>query len=162
MTQFGGNMKNTKIERNPAFPLAHEGARLYILGRTDIYQMNGGKFGAQAGHAATKFVFDTINSTIDTTTADRLKKEIRDWAAQGGGFGTKITLAATQAEILETVEWMQYEDMASDIVIDESYPFTNYKGDLFTAKELTCAYVFADTDTPAHVMEYLRKFKLYD
>lgn len=145
------------IEKNPDYPILHLGPRLYILARTDIYQMNPGKLAAQAAHAATQFVFDVLDSNDK-----ELITSLHEWRAQGGGgFGTKITLAATQDQIQETVLWMQAQGFASDVVIDPTYPFTNHYGEFFTAREMTCGYVFAPANTPAPPLEYLRQFNLH-
>jgi len=147
-----------KERRDPNFPLLLEGARLYILVRTDIVQLNPGKLGAQAGHAATQFVFDTFNIGNE----ERLK-QMHDWRAQaGGGFGTKITLAAKEAEIEEAIPYLQTEfGLPAGIVVDPTYPMTNYFGEFFTREELTCAYVFTPSNTPASALDYLRQFDLH-
>lgn len=143
---------------NPDFPLLLQGARLYILARTDIAQMNPGKLAAQAAHAATQFVFDTLDAGVSVTV-----QQMNDWRAQaGGGFGTKITLAATEAEIRETVtEINKTHGLPAGLVVDPTYPMTNYFGDFFTRSELTCGYVFAPTDTPEVALDYLRQFDLH-
>lgn len=143
---------------DPAFPLLLQGARLYILMRTDIYQMNPGKLGAQAAHAATQFVFDTLDGT-DSDLVDAMNT----WRHQaGGGFGTKITLAATQAQIRQTVTDLSNDfGLKTGLVVDPTYPFTNYFGDFFTAEELTAGYVFAPSSTPAAALDYLKQFPLH-
>jgi len=146
---------------DPNFPLLLQGARLYTLARTDIAQMNAGKLAAQAGHAATQFVFDTL--AFDGDQDPELVKQMHDWRAQGGGgFGTKITLAATEAEIEAAVVLLKEEfDLATGLVVDPTYPMTNVFGTPFTREELTCGYVFAPTSTPAAALDYLRQFELY-
>lgn len=142
---------------DPAFPLLLQGARLYLVMRSDLYQMNPGKLAAQAAHAATQFVYDTIDAN-DTELSD----QVYHWRNQaGGGFGTKITLAATQADILAMVDWMRAQGRMANTVVDPTYPFTNYFGDAFTASELTGSYVFAPTSTPAAVLDYLKQFPLH-
>lgn len=112
-------------------------ARLYILARTDIYQMNPGKLAAQAAHAATKFVFEVMAQGDPDLVAAMF-----EWADQGGGFGTKITLAATQDEILDMAERAVAQGFSAGVVVDPSYPFTNHFGEFFTTEELTCGWVF--------------------
>jgi peptidyl-tRNA hydrolase len=148
-------------ERDPAFPLQHQGSRLYLLARTDIYQMNPGKGWAHGGHAATQFVFDVLNTTGER--GQDLRLDMDEWRMQGGGgFGTKITLALTQAQILDTVkELATVYGLQTGTVVDPTYPFTNWQGDFYTAEELTGGYVFAPIDTPAAALEYLRQFKLH-
>jgi peptidyl-tRNA hydrolase len=143
-------------EFDPAFPLKHVGPRLYTLARTDIYQMNPGKLAAQASHATSQFIFDALDSGDGF-----LIEEMNTWRKQGGGgFGTEITLAATKADILETMTALSNKAFCGTVV-DPTYPFTNYFGDFFTAEELTCAYVFAPSTMPAETLELLKKFPLY-
>lgn len=142
---------------DPNFPLMTQGARLYLLARTDIPQMNPGKLGAQVAHAATQFVFDVLASNNED-----LRTEMNAWAAQGGGgFGTKITLAATEEQILDVVNSMEQLGLQAGLVVDPSYPMTNHFGEYFTRSELTCGYAFAPTYTPAAALEYLRQFSLH-
>lgn len=141
---------------DPERPLFFTGARLYILMRTDIPQMNPGKLGAQAAHAGTKFVFDVMSSDNE-----ELKDEMTAWAEQGDGFGTKITLAATEEQILDITNSMEQQDMQSGLVVDPTYPMTNYFGDFFTRSELTCGYVFVPHTAPASVLEELKEFDLH-
>lgn len=129
--------------------------RLYILARSDLYQLNPGKLAAQAAHAGTMFVRD-----VHVKSNDELTEQYALWDG-GRGFGTKITLTATQAEILETVEVMKGFKLLTGVVVDPTYPFSNYYGDFFTAEELTCAYVFVPTDVPQEALDYLRQFKLH-
>ena len=132
-------MPLTVKDRNfdPDFPLLMQGARLYTLARTDITQMNAGKLAAQAAHAATQFVFDAINWKGDQDS--ELVKQMHEWRAQGGGgVGTKITLAATEAEVKESVAFIKSEfDLATGLVVDPTYPMTNVFGTPFTREELT-------------------------
>ncbi len=153
-------------ERDPAFPLMHQGSRLYLLARTDIYQMNPGKGWAHGGHAATQFVFDVLDiakSVGSPKSMTGLQNLMNGWRQQGGGgFGTKIALALTKAEIIETVATMRDEfKLQANTVVDPTYPFTNWQGDFYTAKELTGGYVFVPLDAPAEVLDYLRQFKLH-
>jgi len=151
-------MTLTRKDRfDPDFPLLLEGARLYILVRTDISQLNPGKLGAQAAHAGTQFVFDVLNKN----DAD-LNVQMKDWADQGGGgFGTKITLAATEAEIREVVAAMAGRNFQAGLVVDPTYPMLNYFKQPFTRSELTCGYVFCPPSTPGAALEDLKQFNLH-
>ena len=152
-------------ERDPAFPLMHQGSRLYMLARTDIYQMNPGKGWAHGGHVATQFIFDVLD-TPDGPRRDSLMQHMNEWRRQSprNGFGTKITLAATQAQILDAVKDLDLttvHGLQTGTAVDPTYPFTNWQGDFYTAEELTGGYVFAPKDTPAAVLDYLRQFDLH-
>lgn len=153
-------MPRVNKDRNfdPDFPLMYEGSRLYILVRTDISQMNPGKLGAQAAHAGTQFVFDVIEENDDKLNAD-----VINWRQQGGGgFGTKITLAATEAEIREVIPEMAGRyNLQVGLVVDPTYPMLNYFKVPFTRKELTCAYVFVPFDAPRAVLDELKAFDLH-
>ena len=148
----------TMDRTDPDFPLLLTGARLYLLGRSDLYQMNPGKLAAQGAHAATQFVFDVLDRGDEDTV-----RQMGDWRQQGGGgFGTKNTLSLTQDEIKETVNYLNTEfGLPTGLVVDPTYPFTNYFGEFFTAEELTFGYVFAPTSTTAAALEYLKQFPLH-
>lgn len=129
--------------------------RLYILVRTDIPQLNPGKLGAQAGHAASKFVRDAMKLGDED-----MDIEYEAWDG-GRGFGTKITLAATEAQINEAMVILGNMGLLRNTVVDPDYPMTNYFGDHFTRPELTCAYVFAPRTVSKDALAYLRKFSLH-
>lgn len=146
-----------ETDRNPEFPLLNEGARLYILVRTDISQLNPGKLGAQAAHAGTQFMADVIAKDNVNLTG-----QMQDWLNQGGGgFGTKITLAALEEEIPVTCQRMRDFGLQANTVVDPTYPMLNYFKVPFTRAELTCGYVFCPPDTPAAALEVLRQFDLH-
>lgn len=129
--------------------------RLYIIGRSDIYDMNTGKFGAQTAHAGGAFA--------KTARASNNKAVIADLELWEGtrGFGTTITLIATEQEIRDTVSKMHGYGLISDVVIDDSYPFKNFYGTMFTAEELTCGYVFAPMTINKEALDHLRTFPLH-
>lgn len=141
---------------DPERPLFFTGARLYILMRTDIPQMNPGKLGAQAAHAGTQFVFDVLKNGDES-----LRTAMAGWAEQGGGFGTKITLAATEEQIRDAVNGMEQLGYQAGLVVDPTYPMTNYFGEFFTRSELTCGYVFMPHTVSAAVLEGLKEFDLH-
>jgi peptidyl-tRNA hydrolase len=149
----------TDTELDPYFPLLTTGARLYILARTDIPQMNPGKGWAQGGHAGTQFVFDVLDSENE-----KLTDEMDGWCrqSQSRGFGVKITLAATEIDIRVAIQTLKHDyNLQTGIIIDDTYPMTNHFGVPFTRAELTSGYVFAPTDTPQAALDYLRKFELH-
>jgi peptidyl-tRNA hydrolase len=129
--------------------------RLYILVRTDIPQLNPGKLGAQAAHAGTKFMRHVLTSNDAV-----LHAELAAWEGDRG-FGTKITLAATEAQIHDAMVVLNDMGLLCSTVVDPSYPMTNYFGDHFTREELTCAYVFAPRTVSKEALAYLRKFSLH-
>lgn len=131
--------------------------RLYIIVRSDIYDMNPGKLGAQTGHAVSKFVIGMMQAAEGRSDA---ALAFFEWSGERG-FGTKITLAATEREILGLTSLAAVEGQVTDIVVDPTYPFKNYFGKVFTAEELTCGYVFVTKDTPQSVLDYLRNFPLH-
>ena len=145
----------TEVEK-----VAQPGAdgRLYILARTDIPQMNPGKLAAQVAHAATKFVFDTLahGSETDNNQMDGWRKQA------GGGFGTKIVLAATEEQIQEIVgRQIELWAATSGFVIDPTYPMFNFLGEVFTRPELTCGYIFVPSMDDSAVLTDLRELSLY-
>lgn len=152
------------MNRNDIDPPTIE-PRLYIIMRSDIYDMTPGKLGAQSGHAASKFTYNMmIASYIDSSKSHACKSAtpaFKEWLDGDRGFGTKITLAATQSDILGLTYHAEGEGQVAGTVIDTSYPFKNYFGKVFTAEELTCGYVFVTQDTPQSVLNYLNRFPLH-
>jgi peptidyl-tRNA hydrolase len=149
------------MTRKDIDPIATVEPRLYIIVRTDIYDMNPGKLGAQAAHAASKFTIEVLTSEVLASAANKnLLSAFNEWEG-GRGFGTKITLAATESDILGLTYFANGLGQATGTILDPSYPFRNYFGDVFTAEELTCGYVFVTEETPQEVLDYLRKFPLH-
>ena len=144
------------MTRKDIDPIATVEPRLYIIVRTDIYDMNPGKLGAQTAHAASKFTTEVFLNKSNK----QLASAFNDWEG-GRGFGTKITLAATESDILGLTYFANALGQANGTIVDPSYPFRNYFGDVFTAEELTCGYVFVTEETPQEVLDYLRKFPLH-
>lgn len=162
------NMPATEkpLNYDPVRPLAHEGPRLYQLVRTDIPQMNPGKLGAQTNHAGTQFAFESVDFD------DELKSEVLDWRNQSrknvmanastlGGFGTVITLAATELEIKETLSNMARFGFHMGLVVDPTYPMMNVMNESFTREELTVGYVFVPRNAPKEALDELAKFRLH-
>jgi peptidyl-tRNA hydrolase len=149
------------MTRKDIDPIAIVEPRLYIIVRTDIYDMNPGKLGAQTAHAASKFTMDVLTSEVlESNASKKLLNAFNVWEG-GRGFGTKITLAATESDILGVTYFASGHSQVCDTIVDPSYPFRNYFGDVFTSEELTCGYVFVTEETPQEVLDYLRKFPLH-
>jgi len=132
-----------------------EGPRMYILVRSDIYDLNPGKLGAQTGHAASM-----LAKTVYSSPGDDNWHHYKEWEGDRG-FGTKITLTATQEEIIGTLKYMDDLNLLCGKVVDPTYPFKNYFGEMFTAMELTVGYVFVPMDVDQEALDYLRQFKLH-
>lgn len=133
-----------------------ETPRLYIIMRKDLYQMNPGKLAAQAAHAGTMFVFDTLDEGHDSDAYTQMML----WAGRKG-FGTKITLEATLTDMEATLVEMHRLGLRAGVVEDPTYPYSNWNGDHYTSVEETCMYVFAPCTVPREALDYLRRFKLH-
>ena len=105
--------------------------RLYIIMRSDLWDMNPGKLAAQAAHAQADF--EEWARDQDYDTQDR----IREWR-EDRSFGVTIVLSATKDEILSVTN----TDFGG-VVIDPTYPWMNWYGDMFTSEELTCGWLFS-------------------
>lgn len=115
---------------------------LYIIMRKDIADMNPGKACAQAAHAQAQFTstFEAIkryNSPADESLLNFYEK----WAGDRG-FGTTVVLEGTKIDIEYITDASNQVGRWADYVIDPTYPYRNYYGELFTAPELTCGWVF--------------------
>tara|TARA_R110000851_G_scaffold227207_3_gene380037 strand:- start:51 stop:497 length:447 start_codon:yes stop_codon:yes gene_type:complete len=132
--------------------------RLYIIVRSDIAELTPGKLGAQTGHAASMFARQVRHSG-DTL----LNASYKQWEGDRG-FGTKIVLSATKDDIdilIDTISLHQPCPAHYGIVVDPSYPFRNYFGEMFTAKEMTCAFVFVTPELADEPLRILRKYPLH-
>lgn len=143
------------MDHNDIDKLTLDEPRLYIIVRSDLYDLNPGKLGAQTGHAGSKFAHECL-----TSNDKALKEQYALWAADRG-FGTKIVLTATQAEMRLASSDAGAMGLMTGMIVDHTYPFTNYFGQVFTSVELTCMYVFAPTNVPQEALDYLRQFKLH-
>lgn len=108
---------------------------LYILMRNDMDSLNPGKAVAQGAHAANMFTkfMENHNSPY--------KKEYKKWLG-GRGYGTTITLSASQEQIEELTSKVVEDDYPYDQVIDQTYPLKDGKTTHYFPC-LTCAYLFA-------------------
>lgn len=134
-------------------------ARLYIIMFMEVADMNPGKTAAQACHA---------QSLADTKLAGQSDYEA--WRSQAGGFGTTIVLEGTAGNFSEAVAEMYVDNQymaESDeypihhffsVVVDPSYPYRNYYGDLYFDAVVTCAYFFARN---ADDRKFMKPFKLH-
>lgn len=132
--------------------------RLYIIMREDLYDMNPGKGMAQAAHAQAEFsefihllkdrsedpdieTSQLINRTLDSY--DRWISEGEPYSARS--FGTTIVLSATKPNIDLIIKEAQKYQFGQGIVVDPTYPFKNFYGKVYVAREETCAWVFVPT-----------------
>ena len=107
---------------------------LYILMRTDIHSLAGGKGMAQAAHAANQFVAEA-----------KKDKLFKAWEKQAGTFGTTIVLAGGNLRDVEgTIEYAnRFEGLQTGLVVDPTFPVRD--GDaILTAEVTVCGYVFGD------------------
>jgi peptidyl-tRNA hydrolase len=125
------------------------GICLYILMRTDLASLSGGKAIAQGAHAANQCQFDAY-SRLDIPSTDpavvlrnnALSEALEDWQGQTpGGFGTTIVLGASGAQMLDAVAIARQLGLHAGIVHDPSYPLRD--GEVTHRIPLdTGAYVF--------------------
>lgn len=144
-------------KRNDIDPPTITESRLYIIVRSDIADLTPGKLGAQTAHAASMLANQVTNSgDLD------LQLHYANWEGDRH-FGTTVVLTATKADICSLVDTMcnNLHCLYADVVVDPSYPFRNYFGEMFTAEELTCGYVFVTPNTLPYSMAILRKYPLH-
>lgn len=129
--------------------------RLYLLMRSDLYQMNPGKLAAQAAHASCWFM-DQMHKEYGKI----LPFSVRKWLGDRG-FGTKIVLSATLQEITDVLRLCNWPETFHGLVNDPSYPFYNEYGETFTTEEITCGYVFLTPNSPWELHNSILKLKLH-
>ena len=130
--------------KNPAF---------YILMRGDMDSLNPGKAVAQGTHAQSVFDQDMLDPTIP----DAVRHLYVQWLAQGGKFGTAITVEVDERQLHQVVEFTQRAGYPAAVVLDDSYPIQDGRT-LHLFPVHTCGYVFGDKDELAAI---LRQFDLY-
>ena len=118
-------------------------SRFYMIGRSDIPQMNAGKLAAQSAHAASEFEMDT--KIISNTYIQDLVKAWRD----DRKFGVTITLIGTDVEIRELLGPMRLKGY----VRDPSYPMFNALGDGFVAPYDTVGWIFPTSRVEMNVIQ---------
>lgn len=123
--------------------------RLYCLIREDIQDLNPGKAAAQAMHAQSlaSITFDNNHPALE---------EWIQWLDEGKGFGTTICLSVMKADL---------EDLAptpiSGVVIDPTYPWKNFYGQVFTTPEITCGWYFRCSMSTNEELEHINSLELY-
>ena len=135
--------KPTPPVKNPAF---------YILMRGDMDSLNPGKAVAQGTHAQS--LFDVSMKMAQTESTQALYDQ---WLAQGGGFGTAITVEVTERQLHQVAEFAQRAGYPAGVVLDDSYPLQDGRT-LHLIPVHTCGYVFGDKE---EVEILLRQFDLY-
>lgn len=131
--------------------------RLYIIMRSDLWDMNPGKGMAQAAHAQALFDLHMGREAI----ANDLLERYAFWRGDGEdsrGFGTTTVLSAPGNPNNDVLHEIVQRVQHSGRVVDPTYPYRNYYGELFTCPAVTCAWAFPMTDDE-HA--YLRYFDLH-
>ena len=136
--------KPTTPVKNPAF---------YILMRGDMDSLNPGKAVAQGTHAQSVFDQDMLDPTLPNAVGDLYAQ----WLAQGGKFGTAITVEVTERQLHQVAEFAQRAGFPAGVVLDDSYPLLDGRT-LHLIPVHTCGYVFGDKE---EVEILLRQFDLY-
>jgi hypothetical protein len=125
---------------------------LYIIMRKDIPDMNPGKLGAQAAHAqalASRYFANTRYVEEGSAWAE--------WAAQADGFGTTIVLEA-ELEYMNSLCFSLGLNK-KNFVVDPTYPYRNYFGDVYTSREITSMWYFSVENDPNR--EKLKSIRLH-
>jgi hypothetical protein len=118
---------------------------LYIIMRRDIPDMNPGKAMAQAAHAQAEFqacIEDRCGPAGSIT--DKLWSDVNYWRGDGT-FGRTLVVHASLDEIYRIVT----KSYCGGVVIDSTYPWRNYQGELCVSNEITCAWIFIGSESYA-------------
>lgn len=135
--------------------------RMYVIMRTDLESMNPGKAMAQAAHAGSKLGTAAERGEL----APAVSVMYKEWQDQANGFGTTITLAATNGvadfdQIYQLLrEDPDYDDFYAVKVHDPTYPVAD--GAVVHLLPLdTCMVVFGDAND-ARLCRALGRFDLH-
>lgn len=137
---------------------------LYYISRLDIPDLNPGKAVAQGMHGAGLFERYVYHQAIASSPdyRDKLIESHKRWSGvehegqMGRGFGTTIVLSAELLTIFDTVNQMDHSGM----VTDDSYPYRNYYGDVYTAPYITGGWVFLTPHCPEEDWETIKQLPL--
>ena len=115
---------------------------LYIIMRRDIPDMNPGKGMAQAAHAQAEF-WGSIEATCgpEYSQDDPLWNDVNYWCGDRT-FGRTLVVYAPLDEIYRIVN----KSYCGGIVIDPTYPWKNYQGEMRVSEEITCAWIFIGSE----------------
>lgn len=112
---------------------------LYLLMRTDLPSLNSGKGMAQAHHAGTHLSYHYEH-----------RKEYKEWANQARGFGTVLTVGATESMINLILKEYKYKGDITGKIIDPTYPIRDGYVTHYVSC-MTCAYILShDLDHPGY------------
>ena len=124
---------------------------LYGIIRTDIPDMNPGKAAAQLMHGANLF-----EDYVDKQYDDILIEYYTEWRGDRG-FGTTITVMAD----FETIKDMVHSHIAhSNFIIDETYPFRGFDGQIYTMEQTTGAWAFLTPHSKLENWELIKSLPL--
>jgi hypothetical protein len=130
--------------------------RLYIIMRKDIQDMNPGKSAAQAAHAQADFGAWMHMIKQQPDQYGELLAEFDLWQ-EDRSFGVTLVLHETLESIKDIIARTTFSGMTTD----PTYPWRNYYGDVFTSKEVTCAWVFLCNQSFSGEEELMKQYKLH-
>lgn len=139
--------------------------RLYIMIPMDIPDGNPGKMMAQAAHAQALFTKEMDErgrrfNAAQTYNSRKLKSSLLDsynfWIEEGGGFGTTIVLSCLLQDISSNYKSIKITCCGK--VIDPTYPWRNFYGEMFVKEQLTAGWAFVTSEEEAQVFS---KYKLH-
>jgi hypothetical protein len=131
----------------------------------DIPDGNPGKMMAQAAHAQALFTREMNKRKQDFSDLEKHKNieltssfldSYEAWLKEGDGFGTTIVLSCLIKDIRSN--YASTTNLASGRVIDPTYPWRNFYGELFVKEQLTAGWVFVTTEEEA---QFFSKCSLY-
>ena len=111
---------------------------LYIFMRTDLASMNAGKAVAHGAHAANQF-----DAAMRDVTDQSLLDGYQDWVKSADFFGTTITLAVNEAQLVSHVDAVAAlgPRFVAGTVFDPTYPIRD--GEVCHLIPLTtCGFAF--------------------
>lgn len=128
--------------------------KLYIIMRQDVPDMNPGKAMAQAAHA--QAAFDKWIHLLPHDAEER--GPYAQWLGDRA-FGTTIVLHAEKEMLQERVE--QYGVQHPYLVVDPTYPYTNWYGQLFVTSMITCWWFFIGNHSFQEEIDFYRSLEMH-
>lgn len=141
---------------------------LYCLVRTDLESLGVGKAVAHGVHVGNHMTWHHVVAPLQRN--DTPRRDVMDWHAIGGGFGTAIALGRnaqidlrTLTAVTKTAATLGY---VADLIVDDTYPYQvpreivplidpsvhtappayNRDGAMCFRRETTMGYIFGDKD----------------
>jgi peptidyl-tRNA hydrolase len=131
---------------------------LYIIVRKDIPDLSPGKLGAQTAHAQAGFSQYEKSTYPDHDSIEiAFEQAVSEWKGNRS-FGTTIVLEVNRDQLYSEIDTFTH----SGFIIDPTYPWRNFYGELQLSEVTTCGWIFVYDGSDSYAdTKALMKLKLH-